>query len=84
MNDELRIARNRHLFARFHAQYVFIDFWNFADDDTTVVIRSVNSKGPSWIEKYRLDSGELVAEGSGSTDVPEWAKPYSVEAQPGN
>ncbi len=80
MNTQLRIARDRRVIARFNVSRAFIDFWDFADKDTCVVIRCVNAHGPSWIQKYRIDTGELVAESSGSDD---WAKPYADETQPG-
>jgi hypothetical protein len=81
MNTQLRIPRDRRLIARFNVSRAFIDLWDFADKDTCVVIRCVNAHGPSWIQKYRIDTGELVAESSASHDVSEWAKPYTV--QPG-
>jgi hypothetical protein len=81
MNSQLRIARDRRLIARFNVSRAFIDFWDFADKDTCVVIRCVNAHGPSWIQKYRIDTGGLVAESSASEDVSEWAKPYAT--QPG-
>jgi hypothetical protein len=80
MNTQLRIARDRRLVARFNVSRAFIDLWDFANKDTCVVIRCVNAHGPSWIQKYRIDTGELVAESSGSDD---WAKPYTDETQPG-
>jgi hypothetical protein len=81
MNTQLRIARDGRLIAHFDVSRAFIDFWDFTDKDTCVVIRCVNAHGPSWIEKYRIDTGDLIAEGSCSHDVPEWAKPYAT--QPG-
>jgi hypothetical protein len=81
MNIQLRIPRDRRLIARFNVPRAFIDLWDFADKDTCVVIRCVNAHGPSWIQKYRIDTSELVAEASASHDVSEWAKPYTV--QPG-
>jgi hypothetical protein len=81
MNFQLRIARHGRLIARFNVSRALIDLSGFADSDTCVIIRCVNAHGPSWIQRYRIDTGELVAESSGSDDVPEWAKPYAV--QPG-
>jgi hypothetical protein len=83
MNSQLRIARDGRLIAHFNVSRAFIDFWDFSDDDTCVVIRCVNAHGPSWIQKYRIDTGELVAEGSGRDDGPDWAKPYADDKQPG-
>jgi len=80
MNDNLRIARAGRLIAEFHADRAFIDFWSFAQNDTCIVLRGVNAHGPTWIRKYRIDTGELLAEGSGSGKVEEWAKPYADEA----
>ena len=57
MNNELRIARAGRLIAVFQADNAFIDFWTFADSDTCVVLRGVNVHGPTWIKKYRLDTG---------------------------
>src|SRR6266516_1154916 len=79
MNTQLRIARHGRLIAHFDVSRAFIDLWDFTDKDTCVLIRCVNAHGPSWIEKYRIDTGELVAEGPGSHDVREWAKPYAVQ-----
>ena len=81
MNTQLRLARDRRLIARFNVSRAFIDLWDFADKDTCVVIRCVNAHGPSWIEKYRIDTGEFVAEASASDNVPEWARLYAD--QPG-
>ena len=53
--------------------------WDFIDDDTCVVIVSRNIHGPIWIEKFRIDNGEVVESFSGATDAdktPEWARPY--------
>jgi hypothetical protein len=77
MNTQLRIARDGRLIAHFDVSRAFIDLWDFADNDTCVVIRCVNAHGPSWIQKHRIDTGELVAEGPCSGNVPEWAKPYA-------
>jgi hypothetical protein len=82
MNTQLRIARDRRLIARFNVSRAFIDLWDFADNDTCVVVRCVNAHGPSWIQKFRIDTGELVAEGSASPDGPKWAKPYRDEVRP--
>jgi hypothetical protein len=73
MNTQLRIARDRRVIARFNVSRAFIDLWDFAENDTCVVVRCVNAHGPSWIQKFRIDTGELVAEGSASPDGPEWA-----------
>ena len=80
MKSQLRIARDGHLIAHFDVSRAFIDEWDFTDKDTCVVIRCVNAHGPSWIQKYRIATGELVAEGSGSHDVPDWAKPYADQS----
>jgi hypothetical protein len=77
MNTQLRIARDGRLIAHFDVSRAFIDLWDFADNDTCVVIRCVNAHGPSWIQKHRIDTGELVAEGPTRGNVPEWAKPYA-------
>ena len=81
MNTQVRIARDRRLIARFNVSRAFIDLWDFADKNSCVVIRCVNAHGPSWIQKYRIDTGELVAESSAGHDASEWAKRYAD--QPG-
>lgn len=77
MNKALRIARDGRLVREFKASRAFIEVWDLTDSDSCVIIRSRNAHGPSRIEKFRIDTGELVAEGSGSHDVPAWAQPYS-------
>ena len=84
MNQELRIARDGRIIGRFHADRAFVDLWDFTDNDTCVVVRGINEYGPYWIQKYRIATGELVAEGSGNNHVPEWAKPYADETQSGD
>ncbi|MFN2623900.1 MAG: hypothetical protein ABR611_13765 [Chthoniobacterales bacterium] len=79
MNAELCIARTRRDIARFTVDRAFIERWDFSDNDTCVVTVSRNIHGPSWIEKLRIDNGEVVDSCSGSNDTdktPEWARPY--------
>jgi hypothetical protein len=71
MNSQLRIARAGRVIAHFQVSRAFIDLWDFTDKDTCVVIRCVNAHGPSWIQKHRIDTGELVAEGSCSDNIPD-------------
>lgn len=81
MNNQLCIARNSQDRTLFNASRAFIEVWGFTDNDTHVVMRSRNAHGPTWIEKFSIDTGRLVAECSGfdSPDTPEWARPYLDE-----
>ncbi len=82
MNDELCIANSRHDVTHFSVDRAFIDLWDFTDHDTCVVIRSRNIHGPSWLEKFRIDTGQFIDECSGSNypeKTPEWARPYLDE-----
>jgi hypothetical protein len=57
----------------------FIETWGFADSDKAVVVRSRNSHGPSWIEKFDIATGKVVAECQGSNSLentPKWAQAW--------
>lgn len=58
----------------------FIEDWNFADRDSTVIVKSRGRHGPSQIHKFSLKTGKLIAQAKGSeryVDTPEWAKPLA-------
>src|SRR5438067_3176448 len=84
MNEVLCIATSRNDITRFDAARAFIELWAFTEHDSCVVMRSRNIHGPSWIEQYRIATGELVASCSGSDypeQTPDWAKPYLDDDQ---
>lgn len=64
----------------FRASRAFIEVWGFADlEDTAVIVRSRNLHGPSWIEKFDIKTGKLLAQCQGSNelkDTPKWAQPW--------
>jgi hypothetical protein len=65
------------------AQRVFVDLWAFTDGDTHVVVRSQLLHGTKWLERFRVDTGEVADSCSGSNEpekTPEWARPY-LDAQ---
>jgi hypothetical protein len=58
----------------------FIENWDFADGDTTVIVKSRGRHGPSNIRRFSLKTGELLDATSGSdsyADTPGWAKPFA-------
>lgn len=68
----------------FRISRAFIERWGFTDADKSVVIRSRNAHGPSWLAKYDIASGNLIAECSGSEepkDTPEWARPFCDQSE---
>jgi hypothetical protein len=80
MNSELCVARSRNDIIHVSASYAFIEVWDFTDHDSCVVTRSRNAHGPSRVEKFRIDTGELIADCSGSDypeKIPEWARPFA-------
>lgn len=79
MNSTLVIVTKAKVEKKFRASRAFIEVWGLADSDTAVVVRSRNSHGPSWIEKFDIATGKLVAECQGSNylkDTPKWAQPW--------
>jgi hypothetical protein len=80
MNNVLCVARSRRDITHFDADGAFIDLWDFTDHDTCVIIRYRNIHGPSWIDKFRIDTGKFMTHSFGSGTVeetPDWARPYS-------
>lgn len=66
----------------FHVARAFIEKWGFADGGKSIVTRCRNAHGPSWIDKFEIASGKLLAECSGSEhleNTPEWARPWCDE-----
>lgn len=58
----------------------FIEDWMFADNDTSVIVRSRARHGPSSIHKFSLKTGDLIDHTKGSeryADTPEWARPLA-------
>lgn len=58
----------------------FIEQWAFADDDSTVIIKSRGRHGPAYYVKYDLSTGRLIGSDDRSTDyhdLPKWAQPYA-------
>ena len=84
MNSTLVVVTGAKVKKSFNASRAFIEVWGFADSDTAVVVRSRNSHGPSWIEKFDIATGKLLAECQGSSylkDTPKWAQPWCDEAK---
>ena len=84
MNSTLVIVTKSKVEKKLSASRAFIEVWGFADSDTAVVVRSRNSHGPSWIEKFDVATGKLVAECPGSNhfkDTPKWAQPWCDESK---
>lgn len=84
MNSTLVIVTKAKVEKTFRASRAFIEVWGFADSDTTAVVRSRNSHGPSWIQKFDLATGKVVAECPGSDDfkdTPKWAQPWCDESK---
>ena len=84
MNSTLVVVDERNVERKFHSSRAFIEKWGFSDSDTTVVVRSRNAHGPSWIEKFDISTGKLIAECQGSNslkDTPGWAQPWCDEAK---
>ncbi len=57
------------------AEFPYIDAWDFADNDTSVIIRCGRKHGPSHFYKYRLSDGSLLAEAQETYagNLPDWA-----------
>ena len=84
MNSTLVIVTKAEVEKTFKASRAFIEVWGFADSDTAIVVRSRNSHGPSWIEKFDLVTGKVVAECQGSNnlkDTPKWAQSWCDESK---
>lgn len=84
MNSTLVIVTASKVERTFRASRAFIEIWGFTDSDRHVVVRSRNSHGPSWIEKFDLATGKRVAECHGSNhlkDTPKWARPWCDESK---
>jgi hypothetical protein len=59
----------------------FIMDWRFADDDKTLIVRSMGYHGPSSYVQYDLASGKMIdSRGPSYTryaELPRWAKPLA-------
>lgn len=76
MNHRLVIITTGKKKRTFNSSRAFIEDWGITDRGSCVVIRSRNEHGPSWIEKFKLSTGEPVAECQGSEYLPKtpmWA-----------
>lgn len=78
MNGIFRVARHGRVIREFHSAYAFIEQWDFADNDKSVILESRGAHGPCRIEKYSITTGELLGDVFG-IDLPDWAKPYGDE-----
>jgi hypothetical protein len=57
----------------------FIEKWDFADNDSAVIIKSRGRHGPAYYGKYSLRTGKLT-ESVGivpNDQLPKWAQPYA-------
>ena len=62
--------------------YPFIDVWDFADNESCVVVLSGGPHGPARFEKFRIADGELLAGCYESADEqPKWAKRFLKKAR---
>ena len=78
MNNILIVTSQNNEKKKFQTSRAFIEKWAFSDNDTTVILKSMNAHGPAWIEKFNISTGDLIAECSGSKDLkdtPAWAWP---------
>src|SRR5437868_429886 len=78
MNDTLIVAREGKVLARIRTFYPFIDVWNFADADASVIVLLGGPHGPGRIEKFRIADGHLLGgcyEGH-VDEQPDWAKRF--------
>jgi hypothetical protein len=84
MNSTLVIVTPSKVEKKFVVSRAFIETWGFADTDTVVIVRSRNSHGPSWIEKFDIVTGKVIAECQGSNhleNTPKWAQPWCDESK---
>jgi hypothetical protein len=61
----------------FQPYYPYIEEWDFADNDTTVIIKCMLQHGPSHYLRYRLSDGQQLDEFKGfeGAVLPDWARP---------
>jgi hypothetical protein len=79
MNSTLVIFTPSKVEMKIRVSRAFIETWGFADSDKAVVVRSRHSHGPSWIEKFDIATGRVVAECQGSNHLehtPKWAQAW--------
>ena len=61
----------------------FIEKWGFADNGSSVIIKSRGHHGPAYLIKYKITNGDILGnvdnpEYKGHEgDLPDWAKPYT-------
>lgn len=79
VDDTLRICWPDGRHKDFAPGYPFIEAWNFASNDTAVVIKSRRPHGPADYDEYDLASGKLIdhAHGLLGKNLPVWAQPFS-------
>ena len=79
VNSVLRVMVSNERWMDFQAG-PFINDWNFADHDSTVIVKSRGRHGPSVIQRFSLKTGKLVDSTKGSSlysETPDWAKPFA-------
>lgn len=59
--------------------YIFVEMWNFADNDEALVIKSRGAHGAASYLKYDIKTGAKIgyAHGLFGKDLPLWAQPFS-------
>jgi hypothetical protein len=83
MNPTLIVARADKVLATFQAFYSFIDVWDFADADSSVIVLSAGPHGPGRLEKFQIVDGKLLdgCYESQPDAWPEWAQRFMQKAR---
>jgi len=79
MNSTLVVTDRTGKVSKFRAEYGFIEQWGFVDNDTAIVIRSVNAHGPSYWQKFDIKSRKLIDDyfySKSPNRTPSWAKTF--------
>ena len=76
--DNVRIVWPDEHHRDFPSRCSFIEAWDFADNNTAIVIKSREAHGAPNIQKYDLATGKVIADVDGwqNEPWPPWAKPY--------
>lgn len=81
VDETVRICwpNGRHKDFAANGTYPFIEEWDFANHDTTIVIKSRGLHGSADYDEYDLASGKLIdyAHGLFGANLPVWAQPFS-------
>ena len=77
--DTLRVVWPDEHHRDFQAGDSFIEAWDFADNDSTVIIKSRAGHGAPDFLKYDLATGRKLAHVDGwvNQPYPDWVKPYA-------